>query len=251
MTGSGSESAPYRSSPAEVRALPEVVARVWRVEAAVPGRPKLRRAMVVAAQDDGSLAIHSAVALDDEGHEALRALGRPAVLVVPNGHHRLDARHYLERYPELQVYCPRLARRRVRRVVPVAGTYEDFPADGGITLRYLPGVVAHEGVLEHRGPDGLVLAFTDLLVDIPHQGGAFGLLYRAAIGTGVARVHRLYGGLIVRDRKALRRRLIEYAGDPTLSAVLLAHGPPVTHNAAEYLREIADRLVSARAAATS
>ena len=251
MAARDSTSAPYRSAPVPGRVLPPVVDRVWRVEAAVPGRPKLRRAMVVVADDRGRLLIHSAVALDDEGHEALQALGRPAVLVVPNGHHRLDAPHYLERYPDLEVYCPKLARRRVQRVVPVTGTYEDYSAAHGITLRYLPGVIAHEGVLEHRGPDGLVLAFTDLLVDIPHQGGAFGLLYRAAIGTGVARVHRLYGSLIVRDRKALRRRLIEYAGDPTLSAVLLAHGPPVTHGAAEYLREIADRLVSVRAAATT
>jgi hypothetical protein len=52
----------------------------------------LPRRMTVVRLDDSRLVIWSAIALDDSQMQRLEAFGRPAFLIVPNDHHRLDAK---------------------------------------------------------------------------------------------------------------------------------------------------------------
>jgi hypothetical protein len=80
----------------------------------------LPRRMTVARLNDSRLVVFSAIALDEVEMQALEDYGRPAFLVVPNDHHRLDAKVWKERYPSMQVVAPgRLAiegrRGRARR----------------------------------------------------------------------------------------------------------------------------------------
>src|SRR5689334_19384503 len=89
--------------------LEQLADNLWRVQGAVPGM-SLRRNMTVVRRRDGSLLLHSPIALDEPRRTELERLGKIAVIVVPNAGHRLDAPAYKARYPEVTVFCPRGAR---------------------------------------------------------------------------------------------------------------------------------------------
>src|SRR4051794_7702875 len=67
----------------------------------------LVRKMVIHRLADGTLLLHSVVAMDEEGMRALEALGQPSVMVVPHAMHTLDAPFYAERFPEMKVVAPK------------------------------------------------------------------------------------------------------------------------------------------------
>ena len=52
----------------------------------------LPRRMTVVRLSDSRLVVWSAIALDEKGMATVEAFGRPAFLIVPNDHHRLDAK---------------------------------------------------------------------------------------------------------------------------------------------------------------
>ena len=64
------------------------------------------RRMTVVRLDDDRLVIFSAIALDESEMQQLEVYGDPAFLVVPNDLHRIDAKIWKERYPELVVGKP-------------------------------------------------------------------------------------------------------------------------------------------------
>ena len=61
------------------------------------------RRMTVVRLGDVRLVIFNAVALDEEEMRVLEEFGTPAFLIVPNGHHRLDAKIWKNRYPQLTI----------------------------------------------------------------------------------------------------------------------------------------------------
>ena len=63
------------------------------------------RRMTVVRLSDARLVIWSAMALDETELAKLEAFGRPAFLVVPNDHHRLDAKAWRNRYPAVAGRC--------------------------------------------------------------------------------------------------------------------------------------------------
>ena len=73
----------------------------------------LPRRMTVVRLHDSRLVVWSAIALDDAAMATFEAFGRPAFLVVPNDHHRLDAKAWKNRYPELKVIAPEGAREKI------------------------------------------------------------------------------------------------------------------------------------------
>ena len=81
----------------------------------------LPRRMTVARLNDARLVVFSAIALDEVEMQALEDYGQPAFLVVPNDHHRLDARAWKERYPSMQVVAPEGSRTKVEEAVHVDG----------------------------------------------------------------------------------------------------------------------------------
>jgi len=63
--------------------------------------------------------VHGAVCLGEEDMRVLDALGKVEIVVVPNGHHRLDAQLWKERYrPGCRVLCPRACKKAVKEEVP-------------------------------------------------------------------------------------------------------------------------------------
>ena len=86
----------------------------------------LPRRMTVVRLNDSRLVVWSAIALDEQEMATFEAFGRPAFLIVPNDHHRLDARAWKDRYPQMQVVAPGGSRAKVEAVVPVDTTAPDF-----------------------------------------------------------------------------------------------------------------------------
>ena len=109
----------------------------------------LPRRMTVVRLHDSRLVVWSAIALDDAAMATFEAFGRPAFLVVPNDHHRLDAKAWKNRYPELKVIAPEGAREKIADVVAVDTTSPDF-GDPGVTFVTVPGTRAHEAALVVR-----------------------------------------------------------------------------------------------------
>lgn len=79
----------------------------------------IQRQMVLARMRDGRVVVFNAMALSDPEMNDVEAWGKPSVLVVPNGHHRQDARVWKKRYANAVVIAPPGGRKRIARVVPV------------------------------------------------------------------------------------------------------------------------------------
>jgi hypothetical protein len=64
------------------------------------------RRLTIVRLRDGRLVIFNVVALAEDDMRSLERFGTPAFLVVPNAHHRLDAKIWKDRYPNPEVIAP-------------------------------------------------------------------------------------------------------------------------------------------------
>lgn len=210
--------------------LEQLSENLWRVEGSLPGM-SLKRVMTVVRRNDGSLVIHSAIALADKEQRELEALGPPAVLLIPNQGHRLDAPAYKKRYPSLRVFAPSGGRQVIAEVVPVDGTYEDFPADDTVRLEMLHGVKAGEGAMFVRSRDGLTLVLNDCLFNMDRKKDPLGWFFTTVLGSAPGpRVSRLVKLMFVQDKKALRADFERFAQLPGLVRLIVSH-EKVAHGA--------------------
>jgi len=214
---------------------------LWRVEGALPNMA-LKRQMIVVRLEDGRLLIHNPIALQESAMQEIEQWGTPAFIVVPNGWHRLDSANFKRRYSKAQVLCPRGSRSKIEQVVTVDGTYESFPQSASVSLEYASGINDVEGVLKVCSPDGTTLVFNDLLFNVPHQPGVFGLIFRLLGSTGGPRVTRIMRLMAVKDRGALKGFLERLAGDPQLHRLVPGHGKLVDRDAADVLQQVASTL---------
>ena len=77
------------------------------------------RRMTVVGLSKKRTALFSPIPLVEDEMERIEALGEPAFLIVPGGHHRLDARPYKARYPKARIVAPSGARGLVSEAVSV------------------------------------------------------------------------------------------------------------------------------------
>jgi hypothetical protein len=212
---------------------------LWCVTGTLPGMD-LSRVMTLVRREDGSVVVHSAIALDDESMSEIEAWGTPSVLLVPNTFHRLDAPAFAARYPEIKVLCPKRGRRKVEEVVRVDGTYEDYEGGKSLALEYLDGTGRAEGVLKISSAGGATLVFNDAVFNLPHGSGVTGFIFRYITGsTGGPRVTRLFRWFAVKDKAALRAHFERLADTPGLSRIIVSHGRPISDRPAEVLRKVA------------
>jgi hypothetical protein len=218
------------------RPLEKLAENLWRVEGDLEKLP-LKRVMAVARREDGDLVIHNAIALSEPEMAELESLGKVSYLIVPSGFHRMDARRFLDRYPQARVVCPSGARKKVEEVVPVHLVYEEFPADAAVSLTTLDGVGAQEGVMTVQSSDGVSLVVNDALFNMPHVPGAHGFIFKHLTkSSGGLRVSRLTRLLLIKDRAAFAAHLLRLADTPSLRRILVAHHQTVSEDAAAALR---------------
>jgi hypothetical protein len=203
--------------------LEQVADNLWRVTGALPGM-SLRRTMTVVRRADGSLLLHSPIALDDARRHELEALGPIAVLVVPNAGHRLDAPAYKARYPQSVTFCPRGGRAKIAERVAVDGSYEDYADDGVLRFETLEGVGEQEGAMVVRSSDGVTVVLNDVVMNMDTKRDPLGYFFTTVMGSAPGpRVSRLVRLVYVKDQPALRRHLERLAALPDLQRLIVSH----------------------------
>jgi hypothetical protein len=221
------------------RELEKLSENLWSVEGTMPD-PKVKRVMTIARLKDGRLMIHNAIALEEPLMQEIERFGTPAVIVVPNGFHRQDAKIYKDRYPKAAVHAPAAARKKVEQVVPVDGDYEQAPKDDSVRLVHLDGCKAAEGILEVKSQDGTSVVFNDAICNIPKRTGFFGFLLAP---TGQPSVPRISRWLIVKDKPACSAHMMRLA-TPDLKRIVVSHGRRIDAAPADTLKSVAASLVT-------
>jgi hypothetical protein len=202
----------------------------------------LPRRMTVIRLRDSRLLIWSAIALDEKEMAKLEAFGRPAFMVVPNDHHRLDAKVWKNRYPQLRVVAPQGARAKVEEVLRVDTAAPDF-GDPNVQFVAVAGTSEREAALVVRTPKGTTLVLNDLVGNIRDASGAFGwFLGLMRFADTEAQIPRPVKWTIVKDVTALRNQLLQWAEIASLKRILVSHGEPIEGNPQQTLRKLAGTL---------
>ena len=202
----------------------------------------LPRRMTVVRLADARLVVFSAIALGPDEMKALEDYGRPAYLIVPNDHHRLDAKPWKDRYPEIEVVAPEGARAKVEEVVPVDTVAPRFK-DPNVEFLTVPGTRGCEAALVVRTPRGTTLVLNDVVGNIRDAAGFSGwLLHLAGFAGKHAQVPAVVKLAVIEDQRALRAQLLQWAEIDTLVRILVSHGAPIEDQPREVLRELAASL---------
>ncbi len=202
----------------------------------------LPRRMTVVRLADSRLVLWSAIALDEPRMQELEAFGHPAFMIVPNDHHRLDAKAWKKRYPQLVVVAPAGARAKVEEVVPVDTTAPDF-GDPDVRFLTVPGTIDREAALIVRGRNGTTLVLNDIVGNIRDAAGIGGWLLKIAGFAGHdAQIPKPVKLTMVRDKKALREQLLEWTRLESLKRILVSHGEPIESNPRQTLSDLAGSL---------
>ena len=214
---------------------------LWTLEAPIPTLPFKRR-MTVFRLKDRSLAIHSCIALTEEGFAKLESFGTPSVLIIPNRLHDLDARYYKNRYPDLRVLTPALSMKDVEKVITPTGDYEQFPVDHTTRVETLDGSQGGEGAFVHQADNEISLVFNDTLFNVPPIRGPKGWLMRLLGSTGGPRVTPLARWTLVSDKHRLANHLWHLSQLPGLKRIIPGHGDVIETDAAQTLEAVARKL---------
>ena len=202
----------------------------------------LPRRMTVVRLRDSRLVIWSAIALDEGEMAMIEAFGVPAFLIVPNDHHRLDAKTWKERYPRLQVVAPRGSRAKVEEVVRVDTTAPLFD-DPDVQFKAVPGTNDREAALIVRTRAGTTLVLNDLVGNIRDETGIGGWFLRLTRFAGDhAQIPSPVKLTMIKDAAALGTQLRQWAELASLKRILVSHGEPIETNPQQTLRELAGSL---------
>jgi hypothetical protein len=219
--------------------LEELAPGLWSLTGSLPF--PLKRNMIAYRLPDGTLLLHSVIALDEAGMAKLDALGKPSIMIVPAAGHRMDAGFYKRRYPNLRVVSPAAARAKVEHVIKVDATCEEALPPLGVGLHPMLGFNDGEIAYELPIAGGRALVLCDALANPDHPPGIGGKLVRVILGgiktrLGVPRIVRL---MLVKEKEAARGAIARLADIKNVSIVSVAHGRPIRDNCSEALRQAA------------
>ena len=202
----------------------------------------LPRRMTVVRLQDSRMVVFSAIALDEDEMAALETYGRPAFLIVPSDKHRLDAKIWKDRYPQMVVVAPEGARDRVAEIVPVDTTAPRFD-DTNVEFVAVPGTRDREAALIVRTSKGTTLVLNDVVGNIRDASGLGGWLLKVAGFAGKeAQIPKVVKMAMIEDTRALRAQLLQWAGIESLKRILVSHGSPIEDNPRGTLRDLAGSL---------
>jgi hypothetical protein len=202
----------------------------------------MRRRMTVVRLRDGRLVIWSAISLDEDEMRNIERFGRPAFLIVPNAHHRMDARAWKDRYPAMAVVAPEGAREKVAEVVPVDATTASFD-DPDVSFVTVPGTKEQEAALEIVNPNGVILVLNDIVANIRDARGFGGWMLRMMGFAGdEPQVPVPIRMMLIENQKMLAAQLLRWATIPTLRRIIVSHGETIGDDPRGVLRVLAVQL---------
>jgi len=192
--------------------------------------------MTVLRLGDGSLLIHSPIALDDSLKREIDTLGPVGHIVAPNLFHHLYAGDAARVFPEAKLHGA-AGHRKKRPDLPLDATLgeQNEPAwrDDLETLA-IEGTLLDETIFWHKPSGALVTA--DLIENFESADDWWTRLYLKAAGIhgkiGLSRMLRL----AFRDRKKARRNIDQVLGWD-FDRIVLAHGNPIGSNGVDAFRE--------------
>jgi hypothetical protein len=206
---------------------------------------KFPRRMTVVALSGGRSAIFSAIALKEPDMRRIEELGKPTFLIVPNGHHRLDARIFKQRFPKLKILCPQGAKDSVSKAVSVDST-KDILKDRSVDLVTVGGTGGAEAAMVVRRAGGTTLIVNDVLANVRHPNGLGAKIMARLFGFGVSgpQVPRVVKRVMIKGKRALADQFRSWASDPDLRRILVSHGDVIDSEASAVLRSLARELKS-------
>jgi hypothetical protein len=198
------------------------------------------RRMTIVRLAGNQLAIYSAIALDEVRMARLEALGKPRFLIVPSAIHRLDAKPWKARYPQLEVIAPAGARDKVSKVVAIDDHRIDPDlGDPRVEIDVVPGTGRQELAMIVETPTGKTLVVNDLIFNMPAMKGIAGLGLRLlGFGPGHPTMPKLVRMKLVKNEDQVKTQLREWAGLDRLERILVSHGAPI-ENPRETLLKLA------------
>lgn len=201
------------------------------------------RRMTVVALDGRRTAIFSAIALREPEMARIEALGKPSVLIVPSDNHRLDAKIWKQRYPDLVVLTPSGARAGVEKVVPVDAT-EDKLGDANVRFITVEGVGGHEAAVTVRRTAGLTLIVNDIIARVAHPHGLGAKVMARLFGFGVSRpqIPRPIRSRMIKEPRLLAAQMRRWASEPELRRIIPSHGEVIQDDPAQVLKTLAASL---------
>jgi len=200
--------------------------RILTVEGDIPmPLGKFPRRMTVVGLSGNRSAIFSAMALNEAGMRKVEKVGEPCFLIVPNGHHRLDARAWKERYPKLKVLCPPGAKESVSAAAPVDST-EDILGDKDVDFVVVEGTGQAEAALVVRRETGATLIANDVIANVRNPRGLGAKVMARLFGFGVKhpQVPSVVKRALVKDKNVLARQLRRWSKLAGLVRIIPSHG---------------------------
>ncbi|HEY2345677.1 MAG TPA: hypothetical protein VGH80_07325 [Xanthomonadaceae bacterium] len=201
-----------------------------------------QRRMTVVRLRDRRLIVFNAIALDEDAMGQLEEYGKPAFLIVPNDHHRLDAAVWKQRYPETVVVTPEGSRERVEEVVHVDSVDPDFD-DAMARFESVPGTGHREAALTATTGNGATLILNDLVGNLRNERGVGGWMLRMmGFASDEPRVPNPPKLTLISNRDALRDQFLTWSRMPSLRRILVSHGEPIEDDPPAVLRNLAASL---------
>ena len=217
--------------------------RIVTVEGEIPmPLGNFPRRMTVVGLSRNRSVIFSAIAVDEAAMREVEAVGKPAFLIVPNGHHRLDAAAWKKRYPKIKVLCPPGAKDKVGEAVPVDST-DDILGEKDVDFVIVAGTGGAEVALVVRREPGTTLVVNDVIANVRNPRGLGAKVMARLFGFGVRhpQVPRVVKRAMVKDRNVLARQLRRWAKLPGLVRVMPSHGD-IIDEPAPVLERLAEEL---------
>jgi hypothetical protein len=221
----------------------ELMPGVWIVSGGLPF--PLKRAMTIVRLPDGTLLLHSVVAMTEAGMAKLDALGKPSILIVPHTGHRMDPPFYKARYPGIRVVAPAAARAKVEEVIKCDATSEESLPALGVRLHEVHGFKNGELTYELDTPGGKLLIMSDAVANndpAPGLGGRIMATFAGGLKRRRLGVPRIVRMMLLTDKNAARASLNKLAEIPDVKVLTVAHGRALTEGCSEALREAAAAL---------
>lgn len=204
----------------------ELAPRLWQVTGRLK-RGNMPRNMAVHKLSDGTLMVHSVIALDAKGLAAMARLGQPSVMIVPNGFHRLDAGVWKQKFPDMQVVAPEGARKKVEEKVPCNGTAEALLPARGVKVHKIPGTKDLELCYEVDVDGGKGLLFTDTFFNLEHRPGVDGWLFRILGSTGFFGMTAIGRLFMLKEKPTFRAWITAMAERQDIMVVTVGHGEAI------------------------
>ena len=198
---------------------------------------------LAARLDDGSwLVVSPAIGLPASALDALGQDGDVSALVAPNGFHHLGQATWRARFPKAVSYAPEGALARLAKKAAAV----PFRSLGELTLparigRHLPeGMKVPDLLLSVRAGDGAVWFVGDLISNTVAGDvkGFPGFMFRLLGGGPGYRFNKVPTMVYLRDKKAWKASVRALFEQTAPTAVVPAHGDPITDDAAAKTRAI-------------